>query len=89
MAQKMNSVQEWGDMLQRFDHGDFLEILTKVASQCCQRIYPHYLVLVGGEAQRFFCATLGGCAAPIYSNNSGVGHWKPAFKESFFIAQPP
>ena len=32
----MNSVQEWDDVLQHFDLEDFLEILTKVVSQCSQ-----------------------------------------------------
>ena len=34
----MNSVHEWDDVFLHFYPGDFLEILTKVVSQCCLRM---------------------------------------------------
>ena len=57
---KMNSVQEWDDVLQHFDLEDFLEILFKVVSQFSPCSYPHQLlILVEGWVTRFFCATPG------------------------------
>ena len=42
----MNYVHEWDDVLLHFDLRDFLEILTKVVSQCCLHTYPHYILLI-------------------------------------------
>ena len=46
--------------------------------------YPHqrYWFWLGGGSQ-VFSVPLQGWAAPILSNNSGVGHWKPVLKKKF------
>ena len=58
---KMNAVQKWDEVLQHFDLEDFLEILTKVVSQCSLMYLSTsaLLVLVGGWVTSFFCATAG------------------------------
>ena len=57
----MNSVEEWDDLLQHFDLEDFLEILTKVVSQCSLMYLSTsaFLVLVGVWVTSFFYATPG------------------------------
>ena len=45
------------------------------------------LVWLGGGSQ-VFSLPLQGWVAPILSNNSGVGHWKPVLKKKIFIAHP-